>query len=118
MISPATLLHNARTGAQLSIRALAGLAGVSASTISRIEAGQIDPTVGMLSRLLDSTGLEMELTTHPIQAAARDARRRLAVLSARHRHRLDAPARLPRPSGPPPGGNAGSVQAGAAAVGF
>ena len=63
MISPATILHKARTDAHLSIRTLAGLAGVSASTISRIEAGQIDPTIGMLGRLLDSAGLEMELTT-------------------------------------------------------
>lgn len=63
-MTPAALLHEARSNAHLSIRALSEIAGVSPSTISRIEAGRMDPTVGMLARLLESAGLEMQLTTH------------------------------------------------------
>jgi len=62
MNDAAALLHQARTDAHISIRGLASLANVSASTISRIESGQMDPTIGMLSRLLDSAGLEIQLT--------------------------------------------------------
>jgi transcriptional regulator with XRE-family HTH domain len=50
--------------AAMTVRGLAEVAGVSASTVSRIESGQVDPTVGMLHRLLEAAGLEMELTTH------------------------------------------------------
>jgi transcriptional regulator with XRE-family HTH domain len=40
--------------AGLSIRALASRAGVASSTVWRIEAGRLDPTVGMLDRLLEA----------------------------------------------------------------
>jgi len=62
-MSPASLLHEARCEARLSIRALSEIAGVSPSTVSRIEGGRMDPTVGMLARLLDAAGCEMELAT-------------------------------------------------------
>ncbi len=43
-----------REAAGLSIRELAERAGVAASTVWRIEAGRLDPTVGMLRRLTAS----------------------------------------------------------------
>lgn len=45
-------LRSARLGAGLSIRELATRAEVAASTVWRIETGRLDPTVGMLDRLL------------------------------------------------------------------
>jgi transcriptional regulator with XRE-family HTH domain len=51
-------LQAARLSAGLSIRALASRAGVASSTIWRIEAGRLDPTVGMLDRLLEAAAEE------------------------------------------------------------
>jgi transcriptional regulator with XRE-family HTH domain len=41
---------------------LASKAGVSTTTVTRIEAGRMDPTVGMLSRLLAAMGRTLELS--------------------------------------------------------
>lgn len=60
----AEVLHHARKDANLTVRQLAALAGVAASTVSRIERRQMDPTVGMLTRLLAAAGQDLELTTH------------------------------------------------------
>ena len=60
----AEVLHFARRDAELTVRELAERAGVAASTVSRIERRQMDPTVGMLARLLAAAGQELELTTH------------------------------------------------------
>ncbi len=51
----AVRLRSAREGAGLSIRDLAERAGVAASTVWRVESGRLDPTVGMLRRLLEAT---------------------------------------------------------------
>ena len=51
-------LRGARERAGLSIRALAERAGVAPSTVWRVERGLINPTVRMLSRLLDATTSE------------------------------------------------------------
>lgn len=56
------LVAEARRGAGLSIRELGRLAGVSFTTISRIEAGEMDPTVGMLKRILAASGRRLRLT--------------------------------------------------------
>ena len=56
------LLRRARLDVGLSIRGLAETAGVSASTVLRIEAGRMDPTLGMLERLLESAGARMDVT--------------------------------------------------------
>jgi len=63
MVKAAILVKEARTSADLSLRALAERAGVATSTVLRIEAGQVDPTVGMLSRLVAAAGRELELVT-------------------------------------------------------
>ncbi len=56
------MLHTARTAAGLSARALALAAGTSTTTVTRIEAGSMDPTIGMLGRLLQASGRSLELT--------------------------------------------------------
>jgi transcriptional regulator with XRE-family HTH domain len=52
----ASALREARERSGLSVRALAARAEVAASTIWRIESGRLDPTVGMLQRLVNATG--------------------------------------------------------------
>lgn len=64
-MKPGPLLRLTRQEAGLSIRALSEQARTSASTIARIEKGEMDPTVGMLKRLLRAAGYEIELTTRP-----------------------------------------------------
>jgi transcriptional regulator with XRE-family HTH domain len=44
---------------------LADAAGVSPSTVHRIERGRLAPTVEMLERILAATGLRLELATEP-----------------------------------------------------
>ena len=58
------MVSDARASAGLTMRALAARADVATSTIARIEAGTVDPTVGMLARLLSAAGRELELGTH------------------------------------------------------
>jgi DNA-binding XRE family transcriptional regulator len=65
MMKAAVLLRGARTQAHLSVRALAQRAGVAVSTVQRIEQGQVDPTTGMLARLLQAAGQRLELTAAP-----------------------------------------------------
>ncbi|WP_319495825.1 cupin domain-containing protein [uncultured Cohaesibacter sp.] len=52
-------LRQVRMGAGLSQRALAKKTGVANATISQIESGQSNPSVGALKRILD--GLDMDL---------------------------------------------------------
>ena len=59
MSTPGEILRSAREDADLSIRDLAGRAGVAFSTVHRIEKGEIDPTVGMLSLLLEAADREL-----------------------------------------------------------
>ena len=64
MTQAATIVRGARTSAGLTMRALAARADVATSTIARIESGKVDPTVGMLARLLSAAGRELQLGTH------------------------------------------------------
>ena len=64
----ARLLRDARGTAGLSMRGLGERAHTSASTIARIEAGTMDPTVGMLRRLLLATGHDLEFMLRPVDA--------------------------------------------------
>jgi transcriptional regulator with XRE-family HTH domain len=61
MECPADLVRDARRSAGLSARALARLAQVPSSTVLRIESGKVDPTFGMLRRLLDAAGRDLHL---------------------------------------------------------
>lgn len=64
MADAANMLRDARTSAGLTMRALAARAHVATSSVARIEAGTIDPTIGMLARLLSAAGRELEIVTH------------------------------------------------------
>lgn len=69
----ATTLTRERQRVGLTQRELARLAGVAPSTVSRIESGEVDPTIGMLNRLLAATGSKTELvksSSDPLALAA------------------------------------------------
>lgn len=71
-----TLVRESRERAGLSVRALAEHAGVAASTVSRIEAGKVSPTVETLQSLMHACGRGLELKTAsagPSLATLRDA---------------------------------------------
>lgn len=51
-----------RAGSGLSQRALAERVGCSRSTIARIEAGRMDPTLTMLSRIASAAGCRLEIS--------------------------------------------------------
>jgi transcriptional regulator with XRE-family HTH domain len=53
--------RNAREAAGLSIRALGKRAGFAASTISRIESGQVDPGVATVQTILHASGYTLRL---------------------------------------------------------
>lgn len=66
MTTAAALVRDARTQAGLSLRALAERAGVTASTVSRIEKGEMDPTVTMLRRVLAGASRRLVLDEAPL----------------------------------------------------
>jgi len=66
MDSAAALLQEARDAAGLSRRALARRAGVPISTVSRVEDGEVDPTLTMLQRMLSAAGRQISLGLEPI----------------------------------------------------
>lgn len=49
----------------MSARDLAAASGVSASTVTRIERGEVNPTVAMLERLLEASGNELDVVVSP-----------------------------------------------------
>jgi len=79
MLDAARLISEARLLGGLSRRQAAVMAGVSASTISRIELGQLDPTVSMLDRILAACGWRLDESLRPFvdMDAVRTARRLL-----------------------------------------
>lgn len=62
---PGALLRDARRRHGLDQRALARRAGTSQTQISRIERGEISPSVETLSRLLAAVGERLELAAAP-----------------------------------------------------
>ncbi len=67
---PADLLRQARETAGLSVRALADAAGVSASTVHRIERGDMQPTVEILQRLVETAGERLTVSATPDYSVA------------------------------------------------
>jgi transcriptional regulator with XRE-family HTH domain len=65
MPSAAALLHQARTRAGLSQRALARRAGTAQSVVARIEQGRTSPTWSTLERLLKAANYDVVAHTEP-----------------------------------------------------
>ena len=62
MESAAQLVRRARVDGGLSVRSLADRARVAASTVARIESGRVDPTYAMLCRIIDATGMALQVS--------------------------------------------------------
>jgi transcriptional regulator with XRE-family HTH domain len=81
MEEPRDAVRRARTSAGLSVRALAEIAGISPTTVTRIEAGRVDPGWSTLRKVLAAAGEEAVLTTRRLPAApARSSSTTLAGL--------------------------------------
>jgi len=95
----AELVRALRVRAGLSVRELARRSGLSPSTITRIEAGAVDPVVGTLRQLAQASGMTLHLSLSPPDrtalsaAAAPGLRPQLGALS-------DALRTTPAGSGP------------------
>jgi transcriptional regulator with XRE-family HTH domain len=63
MEEPKDAVRRARKAAGLSVRALADIAGISPTTVTRIEAGRVDPGWSMLRKILAAAGEEAVLST-------------------------------------------------------
>ena len=59
------MLRMARRRAGLSQRELARRAGVPQPTVSRIERGQMSPSLDTLGPLIEACGMELEVVEHP-----------------------------------------------------
>lgn len=55
------IIDRAKGSSGLSVRVLAGRAHVAASTITRIRAGTLAPTLPLVERLVDAAGFELQL---------------------------------------------------------
>ena len=80
---PGEAVRRARKAAGLSVRALAEAAGISPTTVTRIEAGRVDPGWSTLRKVLAAAGEEAVLSTRPLPAtpARSPSRTTLAGLS-------------------------------------
>lgn len=59
------LIQQARLASGLNRQQIAALAGVSTSTVSRIERGELKPTVDVVERLIDAAGFEFKVDLRP-----------------------------------------------------
>ena len=80
---PREAVKRARIAAGLSVRALAQIAGISPTTVTRIEAGRVDPGWSTLRKVVAAAGEEAVLTTRRLPATPTGPRSRtnLAGLS-------------------------------------
>jgi len=65
----ASLLIEARTGANLTQAELASKMGTSQSTIARLESGKAAPSLSTLRRLAKATGTRLEISFEPKRPA-------------------------------------------------
>jgi transcriptional regulator with XRE-family HTH domain len=56
------IIRTARRQSELSLRALAALAGTSHATLSAYESGRVDPTMTVFTRIIGATGHSLEST--------------------------------------------------------
>ncbi|WP_307865069.1 helix-turn-helix transcriptional regulator [Myceligenerans salitolerans] len=60
MSTAAEIVARVRGERQLSMSLLAELAGVSRSTVSRIESGKFEPTFALLQRVVEAAGFTID----------------------------------------------------------
>jgi transcriptional regulator with XRE-family HTH domain len=60
------IFNNFRLKAGLSRKQVARQAGISLSTVSRVEEGMMDPTISMAQRLFSAVGVHMEISISEI----------------------------------------------------
>jgi transcriptional regulator with XRE-family HTH domain len=61
-MNAALIIRTARQRSELSLRELAARAGTSHATLSAYEHGRVDPTTGVLTRILGAAGQSLETT--------------------------------------------------------
>jgi transcriptional regulator with XRE-family HTH domain len=61
-VDAGSLVASARGSSGVTVRELAARAGVAGSTITRVQAGVVDPTVYTLARVLAAAGYELRLS--------------------------------------------------------
>jgi len=66
-VSYGTLLRDARRDAGLDQSTLARRAGTTQTYISRVERGEVSPSVGTMQRLVRAIGLELVLSLRPLE---------------------------------------------------
>lgn len=69
-MKPAELVRTIRAEAGLSVRALADAAGVAASTVHRIERGELQPTVELLNQVVQAAGSRLRVDADPDYTAS------------------------------------------------
>ncbi|GAA0618792.1 hypothetical protein GCM10009547_21450 [Sporichthya brevicatena] len=89
MTSSAELVRRARTAARLSQTELAARAGVAQPVISAYEAGRREPSLPMLTKLVEATGHRMRIQLLPVPADQLGLpNTRLGRLLRRHRRAI------------------------------
>jgi transcriptional regulator with XRE-family HTH domain len=63
-VRPTELVRAVRAEAGLSVRSLAEAAGVAASTVHRIEQGELQPTVETLTHIVQAAGCHLRVDAH------------------------------------------------------
>jgi transcriptional regulator with XRE-family HTH domain len=108
MTSAAALIRSARTDAGMTQAELASRAGLTQSTVARLERGGSNPTIATLARVIAATGHRLTLAAPPHRASfdERQLRDRLAMTPAQRlanftasSHNLDAMVRRARSVG-------------------
>lgn len=87
-MGPGTLLRQARRDAGLDQTTLARRAGTTQTYISRVERGEVSPSVGTMQRLVRAMGFDLVLGLRPLEpgnARPEDLRADFERLSARER---------------------------------
>jgi transcriptional regulator with XRE-family HTH domain len=79
MEEPRDAVRRARAASGLSVRALAEIAGISPTTVTRIETGRVDPGWGTLRKVLAAAGEEAVLTTRRLPATPVRSRSRTTL---------------------------------------
>jgi transcriptional regulator with XRE-family HTH domain len=69
-VKPAELVRAVRAETGLSVRTLAEAAGVAASTVHRIEQGELAPTVETLAHVVEAAGFSLRVDAHVDHSAS------------------------------------------------